>query len=148
MNTLKDLLSNKRLKNTLEGFLSFHGLSGFEEALKIYDDFQQTYICRAQTTVYKIKISDINYITIHGHHMEIHTSNATYQKYGSLNQELTILSSYGFTKCNQSCIVSLHKIQSISENNIFLTDGTCLHMSRKCSTRVISDISRKRFSQK
>lgn len=148
MSTLKDLNNNRTLVNTLETFLASHGLCGLEEALCLYSDLQQIYICRSKNSATKIKISDINYITIHGHHMEIHTSKNIYQKYGSLDQELKLLSSYGFIKCSQSCIVSLYKIKSISQNEIFLSNDESIHMSRKCAPQILIAYNRQEYSAK
>ena len=39
-------------------------------------------------------------------------------KYGTLANELKVLSMYGFMKCNQSCLVSLDKIKTIRRNEV------------------------------
>lgn len=148
MSTLKDLNNNKELINTLETFLSSYNLSGLEEALRLYSDLHQTYICRTKASTTKIKISDINYITIQGHHIEIHTSTETYQKYGSLDQELKTLSSCGFMKCTQSCIVSLYKIKEISQNELILLGNEHIHMSRKCAPQILIAYNRQEYSAK
>lgn len=142
MNLPKELLRNKNLQNKLSTFLNQHGFEGLENALDSYSAMQQEYICRSENTISKIHISDIDYIKIQGHHMTIHTQNGTYHKYGSLSRELKTLGSYGFVKCSQNCIVSLHKIKCISQNTIFLQDGTEIHISRSCISAVLLAYSR------
>lgn len=145
MITLQDILTNSNLQNKISSFLSQYGTAGLEEALDIYTDMQQTYLCKTKTSVTKLRICDIYYIKIHGHHMTVYTQNGTYKKYGSLSQELKFLSSHGFIKCSQNCIVSLYKIKSIVQNEIILIDDTFLHMSRKCTPKVLISLNRPQF---
>ena len=48
-------------------------------------------------------------------------------KYGTLANELKVLSMYGFMKCNQSCLVSLDKIKTIRRNEVILINNIRLH---------------------
>lgn len=147
MNNFQDILNNKDLKNRIFSFLSQYGLNGLEEALNAYEDMQQIYLIKTKTSVSKIRLCEIDYIEIRGHHMTIHTPRGTYPKYGSLSQELKFLASYGFIKCNQNCIVSLHKINDIIQDEIILTDGTKIHMSRNCTPKVLMSFHRQIFSR-
>ena len=99
------------------------------------------YICKTKTSVSKVKICDIYYLEIMGHHIDVHTEHGTYQKYGTLNNELKRLSPYGFTKCTQSCIVSLHKIRTVLGNEIILTNHEHLYMSRHYAPNVLMAFS-------
>lgn len=148
MGTFQDILSNKDLQNRIASFVSLYGVSSLEEALDFYADMQQTYTIKTKTSVSKIRICDIYYIEIDGHHMMIYTQNGTYQKYGSLSQELKFLSAYGFRKCSQNCIVSLYKIERIVQDEIILKDGSHIHMSRSCTAPLLSDFNRPQFGQK
>lgn len=141
MNTFSKSSIDKKLQNKLSAFLAQYGASGLEQALDSYADGQQEYICRTKTSISKIHVSDIDYIMISGHHMTVHAQCGIFQKYGTLQQELKLLSSYGFIKCTQNCIVALHKIKCISQNDIILTDDTVLHMSRGYAAKVIMAFS-------
>lgn len=82
-------------------------------------------------------INDIYYLEIHKHNITFYTNYGTYKKYGSLNNELKFLSPYNFIKCNQSCIVSLQKIRTISADKIILINDAKIHMSRNYAPKVI-----------
>jgi len=130
------------LQNTISNFLAQYGSSGLNQALKLYKDTQQEYMCRTRTSISKIHISDIYYMEIREHQITIYTQHGTYHKYGTLNNELKSLSSYGFIKCAQNRIVSLGKIRSICLNDIILINGTKIHMSKKYAISIISEFSK------
>ncbi len=144
MNWLKELSENKNLHTYLSAFLDQHGMSGLEKALQLYQNTQQKYICKTKESLSQIDIYDIYYLEIRKHDISIHTSHETYHKYGTLSRELKALSSYGFIKCSQSCIVSLSKIKSIRHNDILLIDGTKLHMSRKYTSQILIAFSQRK----
>ena len=90
------------LQNTISTFLTQYGTSGLKHALQLYINTHQEYICRTRTSISKIYISDIYYMEIQEHQITIYTQHGTYHKYGTLNNELKSLSSYGFIKCAQN----------------------------------------------
>lgn len=132
-----DFSKDKHLRKTISEFLEHYGASGLEQALQLYTDMHQDYICATKTSVSKFKICDIYYLEINGHHIDVHTTHGIFHKYGSLNEELKILSSYGFLKCNQSCIVSLQKIRTIRGNSIVLISNERLYMSRHYAPNIL-----------
>lgn len=78
---------------------------------------------------------------IREHQITIYTQHGTYHKYGTLNNELKSLSSYGFIKCAQNCIVSLSMIRTINYTNITLINGTKIHMSKRYALATITAFS-------
>ena len=130
------------LNSTISNFLQQYGTSSLKKALQLYKDTQQEYICRTRTSISKIHISDIYYMEIREHQITIYTQHGTYHKYGTLNNELKLLSSYDFIKCAQNRIVSLGKIRSICLNDIILINGTKIHMSKKYAISIISGFSK------
>ena len=130
------------LQNTISTFLTQYGTSGLKHALQLYINTHQEYICRTRTSISKIYISDIYYMEIQEHQITIYTQHGTYHKYGTLNNELKSLSSYGFIKCAQNRIVSLGKIRSICFNDIILINGIKIHMSKKYAISIISEFSK------
>lgn len=130
------------LNNTISNFLEQYGTSGLKEALQLYKNTQQEYICRTRTSISKLNISDIYYMEIREHQITIYTQHDAYHKYGTLNNELKSLSSYGFIKCAQNRIVSLKKIRTIYNNDIILINSTKIHMSRKYAISIISEFSK------
>lgn len=137
MNWLQIISDDKGLRSKLFEFLSTYGISGLDQALQIFEDMQQEYICRNKTSVSKIKIKDICYIDIREHTIIIHTEYNEYRKYGSLNEELKNLSRYGFVKCRGNCIVSLLKIRAVEDCEIILTNGEKISMSRGFASKVM-----------
>lgn len=133
---------NDKLNKTLSDFLDLYGTSGLENALQLYRNSHQEYICKTRTSVSKMSVWDIYYMEIREHQITIYTQHGTYHKYGTLNNELKSLSSYGFIKCAQNRIVSLGKIRSVCFNDIILINGAKIHMSKKYAISIISEFSK------
>lgn len=139
---LQNHTMTKEQETNLSLFLTQYGISGLEQALRLYMDMQQTYTCKTKTSISKFKISDIYYLKIQEHMITIHTQHGIFQKYGTLNNELKLLAPYGFLKCNQSCLISMQKIRTIQNNDIILINGECIHMSRHYAPKIILTFSR------
>lgn len=137
MNWLEKISADKHLYNNLASFLDQYEASGLQKALQLYRTTHQTYICKTKQSITKINIYDIIYLEIQKHNISVHTAQGTYHKYGSLTTELMHLSPYGFFKCSKNCIVSINHIQSIQGDDIYLIDGTQIHMSRKYASTII-----------
>ena len=129
------------LNDTISNFLAQYGPSGLNQALQLYEDTQQEYICRTKTSISKLHISDIYYMEIREHQITIYTQHGIYHKYGTLNNELKSLSPYGFIKCAQNRIVSLTKIRTISYTDIILINGTKIHMSKRYALTTVTAFS-------
>lgn len=144
MNTkrIQDVLSDKNLQNNLSTFINRYGRSGLEQAMQYYINMQKEYTCKTKTSVSKLKMSDIYYLTIRKHNITIYTNDGIYHKYGTLKNELKTLSLYNFVMCNQSCIVSLTQIKSICNDDIILSNNVKLHMSRNYAPKVLIAFSR------
>lgn len=142
MDYLNKFQIDVELKNNLYNFLEEYGTLGLIQALQLYRNTQQEYICRTRTSISKIYISDIYYMEIQEHQITIYTQHGTYHKYGTLNNELKLLSPYGFIKCAQNRIVSLRKIRTICNNDIILINCTKIHMSKKYALTVITAFSK------
>ena len=130
---LHELLSDQTLKAQLTAFLKKYGNSGLSQAMQSYSDLQKQYICKSKNSISKIQLAEILYLEIQQHTITIHTASKTYQKYGSLESELSFFPPNEFMKCNQSCVVAIGKIS----NNIILTDNTKLRLSRNYAQAII-----------
>lgn len=137
MNWMQEFTTNKELQDMLSAFFNHHSIKDFKRALKLYDDSQQEYICKTKTSISKVKMCDIYYLTIKEHRITVHSRHGQYQKYGTLNKELKVLSSYGFIKCAQSYIVSLSKIRTINPHDIVLINNDTIPLSRNFAPAVI-----------
>lgn len=140
MNWLEKISADDQLYNNLASFLDQYEESGLQTALQLYRTAHQAYICKTKQnkqSITKINIYDIIYLEIQKHDISVHTTHGIYHKYGSLANELKFLSPYGFLRCTKNCIVSLNHIQSIYGDDIYLIDGTQIHMSRKYASTII-----------
>ena len=147
VNWIQELTQTEALQCTLTAFLEQHGISGLEKALQLYSNTQQEYICKTKSGITKIKIGDIYYLEIQTHTITIYTEHGSYRKYGSLTDEQKLLSPHGFIKCNQSCLISLDKLQSICNNTITLVNQVKLHMSQRYAPIVLAAFSHNRVSK-
>ena len=147
MDWIQELTHNESLSCSLNTFLDQHGLSGLEKALQLYSNTQAEYICKMKSAITKIKVEDIYYLEIQTHTITIYTEHGTYQKYGSLTEELKFLAPYGFIRCRQNCLVSLEKIHSICNDTIHLTNHIQLHMSQRYAPKVLAAFARSRVSR-
>lgn len=125
------------INDIVKNFIKQYGVTGLKKALKKYAQTNHSYIICTNESVTKIRIDEIFYLEIEGHHIQVHTEKEKYRKYGTLNKELEILSSFRFMKCNQSYVVSLSKIKSISNNEITLINGERIPMSRKYTSQIL-----------
>lgn len=130
-----------KLNDSLSNFIEQYGTSGLKQALQLYKNTQQEYICRTRTSISKFHISDIYYMEIQEHLITIYTQHGAYHKYGTLNNELKMLSPYGFIKCAQNRIVALSKIRTINYTDIILINGTKIHMSKRYTLTTITAFS-------
>lgn len=146
MNWLEVFSDDEDLKAGFSSFVKSYGANGLKQAMRLYIDKQQAYVCKTKNLVSEFKISDIYYLTVQGHSITIYTHYGAYHKYETLSHELKRLSAYGFLKCNQSCIVSLDKIRTIRDNEIILINNEKIHMSRSHTLKIIMEFSRKQYS--
>ncbi len=138
MDWIQEFQLDKELKELFFAFFNQYGAAGLKQALQSYKNMQKEYICKTKSSVSRISINDIYYMTIQQHHIVIHTRHDTFQKYGTLNKELESLSCYGFVKCAQNCIVSLSKIKTIGYDYIILINDTVIHMSKRYASKIIA----------
>lgn len=147
MNWLEKISADERLYNSLSSFFKQYEPSDLEKALQLYCATHQSYICKTKQSISRINIYDIIYLKIQKHDISVHTIHGTYHKYGSLVNELKLLSPYGFLKCSKSCIVAIKQIQSLHGNDINLINGTKIHMSRKYTPNIIIAFSQNKSSK-
>ena len=137
MEQLHKLYENPAILQKLSQFLSIYGTESLEEAIDHFVATQEDYICKTKSSITRLKISDIYYLQIQGHQITIHTQENNYKKYGSLANEIKVLSNHGFIRCNQSCIVASSKIKEVDNNQLNLLNGHTLHMIRSYASNLL-----------
>ncbi len=137
MKWTKVIADTKNIQNKLFYFLEQYGIDGLEQALQLYSDMQQEYTCCTRKAFSRIRVGEIYYLKISGHHISIFTTSGIYKKYGTLSNELKVLGRFGFIRCNQSYVVAISKIQDVVHNQIVLTNGERIPMSRNYAAKVI-----------
>lgn len=125
------------VNDMVKNFTKQYGVTGLKQALENYTQKNHSYIICTKESVTQIRIDEIYYLEIEGHHIQVHTEKERYCKYGTLNKELETLSGFRFMKCNQSYVVSLNKIRSISHNEITLINNERIPMSRKYASQIL-----------
>ena len=109
---LSEYTIQDNLETELISFIRQYGLTGLKEAMQLYAEASQDYICKTKTSVYKIKIKDIYYLKIRGHHITVHTENGIYRRYGTLH------------------------------DTIILCNHDRLHISRTCTAKILTSFHR------
>lgn len=127
----------EEINDMVKNFTKQYGITGLKQALENYVQMNHSYIICTRETITKIRIDEIYYLEIRGHHIYVHTEKEMYRKYGTLNEELKTLSGFRFMKCNQSYLVSLSKIKSISHSEITLINNLRIPMSRKYAPQIL-----------
>lgn len=87
----------------------------------------------------KVSTDDIEFIEVQNHLLLIKTAKYTYEKWGRLKDLEDELSGYNFLKINQSFLVNLKKITSISGNSVFV-ENTEISISRSHKKEIMENI--------
>ncbi|HBB72451.1 MAG TPA: DNA-binding response regulator [Ruminococcus sp.] len=82
----------------------------------------------------KLKLSDILFIESQNQNVVINTSLDSYSVRGNMNDYEANLTPEGFFRIHRSYLVSLGKIQRVSEKDVIMDDGTSLPVSRSKRT--------------
>lgn len=97
----------------------------------IYSKLEHTFFTYRDHNKYcKIPYADIMYFSSANQYINIHTQEKIYKSNESLKGLLHHLPFY-FVQCHRTTIVNLDFIEKIIKNDIILTDGTLLSISKK-----------------
>lgn len=90
-----------------------------------------------KSTVY-VEISNIIYMEVRNHNITIYTDKGEYIVKGRLKDEEIRLRKYDFVRCHQGYLVNMQWIQAIHEDNIQLSSGHIVPVSRRMRKTVIN----------
>lgn len=81
-------------------------------------------------TTNQIPIRQIYYIELRGHYLDFHCQSQDYHVRGKLADYESLLSSHGFARIHQGCLVNLSLIRMVNSDMITLSDQKQLYISR------------------
>lgn len=78
----------------------------------------------------RLNLPDISFIESRGHYLTIHTAAQTYTLLEAMKKMEAQLAPHHFFRCNNSFLVNLQQVSGISGNQVELTTGQQLQISR------------------
>lgn len=93
-------------------------------------DQDNTISVREKGAVYRVQIADIRYLEVTGHYVVYHTAAGNLTEYSTLKDACQKINSPLFAQCNQSYLVNLKYVDSVSRTSVHVA-GQELFISRK-----------------
>lgn len=93
-------------------------------------------------TVLRLPVFDISHCEVRNHTVYIYVSGDVKEFRGSMAELETTLSQYGFFRCHQSFLVNIDYIKEIESQQLLLTTGESIPISRKRKKEFLDEISR------
>ena len=91
-----------------------------------------------RTGVIQLRVSEIRYIEVMGHHLLYHTADGVADVCGSLRELGETLSDYGFSRSCNSYLVNLQYVSHVGTNDVTV-DGTKVPISRSFRKSFMDD---------
>ena len=86
-------------------------------------------------------IDEIRFVDIFNHVLSFHLEDETVSTRGTMKDVMESLSGGSFAMCNKSCVVNLNYIQMIDGDEVVLTNGERLTISRPRKTEFMQQIA-------
>ena len=120
---------------------SFANLIG--KAVSKTEHEQQKHFCtvKTETGVQKIDLNNVLYIEAQRHNIVIHSVRAQFTTAGPMKKFEESLSGLPFSKCHNAYLVNLQYVDSILQNDVLLSDGTSLPISRARKKAFLDDLT-------
>ena len=84
---------------------------------------------------------EILYVDIYNHVLSVHTENNVISTRGTIKDIIATLNNTSFALCNKSCVVNLRFVQMIDGDEVVLTNGEHLQISRPRKTEFMQQIA-------
>ncbi|MCR5468505.1 MAG: LytTR family DNA-binding domain-containing protein [Lachnospiraceae bacterium] len=78
----------------------------------------------------KLDCNNIHFIESQRNNVVLHCSDGDYVTQGPLKKFEEMLAPHGFSKCHNAYVINLSFVEAIKKEEVFLTDGTALPISR------------------
>lgn len=102
----------------------------FRRAINKYRSTQIFLPLKWQNSRMNVKISDITFVESVHRHLRVHTEKQVFEAVGKLSDAYAELKDLGFVQVHQGYLVNMHYIQRFNSNDISLSDGTQIMVSR------------------
>ena len=118
-------------------------------ALKKLDSEQRTkLLIKSGDRSIRIYADEIIYVDIFNHVLSFHTEKEVISTRGTMKDVQETLDSSTFAMCNKSCVVNMRHIQMIDGNEVVITGGERLSISRPRKTEFMQQIANYYGNQK
>lgn len=113
------------------------------DAIRKAEAYTDKYIIlKSGTEVFKIEYGSILYAEAQNHNIIIHTDNTTLHFYKSMKElEQELNSDNGFFRCHVAYLVNHRHIKHIGKNELLLSDGECLPISKYKRNQFLSEVA-------
>ena len=103
-----------------------------EKAMQFFKKHQEKDILiNGKDGIHRITVSEIYYIEKEKDDVIFYTKGDNYQMRGSIKMMREKLEGMSFSECTSGCLVNLRYVNSIGKEELTLTDGTRLPLSRR-----------------
>ena len=113
----------------------------FERAVRSYKLNHEKRLFRQKDGSCIINISEIIYIEIYKKHLFVNTEKEKYDCIGTMAEEEKKLKMYHFAACHKSYLINLKFVKIIGIDNIELTNGKKIPLSKNCKSGVKSALN-------
>lgn len=96
------------------------------------------FILQAADGIFCFPIQELIYVESQEHYLVYHSLKEDIRKRGKLSEAERILRDRGFSRCGVSFLVNLRCIRKISNQSVYLSDGTQLMISRRYKTAFLA----------
>ena len=114
----------------------------FERAIKKYELSKKVYEVKFKNETYVFFYQDIYYIESIGRHLELCDGNSKVKYIGNISELEKTFEKYNFVRCHQSFIVNMRYIKGVGKEELFLTNGESIPISRRMRIKVLDKFNK------
>ena len=119
-----------------------HFTGKMQRALKKLSAENRTKVLiKSSEKTFSVYTDEIIYVDIFNHMLSFHTTDNVVVTRGTIKDAVQTLNNSCFTLCNKSCIVNLRYVQMIENDEILLSNGERLQISRPRKTEFMQHIA-------
>lgn len=113
-----------------------------ERALKEVSTGKRTsMLIKTNEMTVRVYTDEVLYVDIHNHVLSFHTEREVVETRGTMKDVVEALNESSFAMCNKSCVVNLMYMQMIDGDDVVLTNGERLQISRPRKTTFMQQIA-------